>query len=155
MGAVQKAGVPNAKDYIRFYNLRNYDRINAGSAMSQVETASGVNYEGARREHDDLVGAGYDGAGEGTGAMYDQQAPSYDKYQQAGTQVSDGSQYDTVSSCYMDGGPSIKDIPWSGSEEDEFNAFVSEGTSSCSGNLILLILLTTHRTLHPLQSPHR
>ncbi|KAE8446217.1 hypothetical protein EG329_012442 [Mollisiaceae sp. DMI_Dod_QoI] len=126
MEAAQKAGVPNAKDYIRFYNLRNYDRINAGAAMSQVEQASGVDYEGARREHDDIVGAGYDGRGEGTQAMYGQQAQSYDRYQQAGSQVLDGSKYDTVSSCYMDGGPSIRDIPWSGTEEAEMNAFISE-----------------------------
>jgi phospholipase D1/2 len=139
MGAVQKAGVPNAKDYIRFYNLRNYDRLNAGSAMSQVEQASGVDYEGARREHDDVVGAGYNGRGEGSGAMYGQQAQNYDRYQQAGSQISDGSKYDTVSACYMDGGPSIKDIPWSGSEEDEFNAFVSEGNiSSLSLSLITI-----------------
>lgn len=125
MEAVEKAGVPNAKEYIRFYNLRNYDRINAGSAMSQTEQASGVGYEGARKEHDDLVGAGYDGRGEGTGVMRGQQADEYNRYQQAGSQIQNSND-DTVSACYMDGGPSIKDIPWSGTEEAEMNAFISE-----------------------------
>jgi len=124
---IEKAGVPDACKYIRFYNLRNYDRINAGKAMSKVEQASGVSYNDARKEHDDIVGAGYDGRGEGTGAKAGQANPSYDQYQLAGSQVIDGSKLDTVAACYMDGGPSIKNIPWSGSAEDEMDAFVSEG----------------------------
>lgn len=132
MEAAQKAGVPNAKEYIRFYNLRNYDRINAGAAMSQTEQASGVPYEGARKEHDDIVGAGYDGAGERTGVMQGQQADDYNRYQQAGSQVSDQNVPDTISACYMDGSPSITDVPWSGTEEAEMDAFISEGTSPLS-----------------------
>lgn len=96
--------------------------------MSNVEQASGINYEDARREHDDLVGAGYDGRGEGTGAQYGQPNREYDRYQQAASQVED-TRFDTVSSCYMDGGPSIKEVPWSGSEEAELDAFVSEGNT--------------------------
>ncbi|CAG8956486.1 hypothetical protein HYFRA_00003872 [Hymenoscyphus fraxineus] len=122
---IEKAGVPNAAEYIRFYNLRNYDRIQAGRAMSNVEQDSGVDYEDARREHDDMVGAGYGGYGERTGARYGQQNEEYDRYQQSASQVED-TRFDTVSSCYMDGGPSIRDIPWSGSEEAELDAFVSE-----------------------------
>jgi phospholipase D1/2 len=125
---IHKAGVPDAGEYIRFYNLRNYDRLNIGSSMSRVEDASGINYEDARREHDDMVGAGYDGLGEGTGAQYGQPNQDYDRYQQAASGVDD-SAFDSVSSCYMDGGPSIRDIPWSGSEESEMEAFVSEGMS--------------------------
>lgn len=127
MEMIEKGGVPDAKQYIRFYNLRNYDRINVGKALASVEQASGVNYRDARMEHDDIVGAGYDGRGYGTGAAAGQANEDYDRYQQAGSQIADDSKYDTVSSCYMDGGPSIKDIPWSGSEEAEMDAFVSEG----------------------------
>ncbi|KAI6717349.1 hypothetical protein JHW43_000005 [Diplocarpon mali] len=126
MEAIEKAGVPNSKQYIRFYNLRNYDRINAGGALSQVQESSGVHYEGARREHDDMVGAGYDGRGEGTGAYYGRSNPAYEQYQDAGAQVNDGSKFDSVSLCYMDNGPSIEDIPWSGTEEAEFDAYISE-----------------------------
>lgn len=125
MGAIRKAGVPDAGEYIRFYNLRNYDRINANETMAGVEKASGVNYADARKEHDDIVGAGYDGEGEGTGAVWGKRNQKYEDYQDAASKAPE-SKYDTVSACYMDGGPSIKDIPYSGSEEAEMNAFVSE-----------------------------
>ncbi|KAH6665713.1 hypothetical protein B0J14DRAFT_643518 [Halenospora varia] len=125
MEEIQKAGVPDARQYIRFYNLRNYDRINGGAARTNIEQESGVNYEDARREHDDMVGAGYDGRGYQTGAREGQYNREYDQYQQAASQSQD-SQFDTVSACYMEGGPSITDIPFSGSEEEEMDAFVSE-----------------------------
>lgn len=54
---IQKAGY-NPMDYIRFYNLRNYDRINASGAMRAAEERSGVSYEQARE--------GYDAAHEAT-----------------------------------------------------------------------------------------
>ena len=126
MEAIQKAGVPDARKYIRFYNLRNYDRINAGAAMAKVEDDSGVSYQAARKEHDDMVGAGYNGRGEGTGAESGQANQSFDRYQEAASQVKDGSKYDSVSECYMDNGASISKLPWSGSEEAEMDAFVSE-----------------------------
>lgn len=134
MEAIEKAGVPDAKKYIRFYNLRNYDRINggAGTAMAATEQASGVNYENARKEHDDIVGAGYNGAGEGTGAGPGRSNSQYNRYQQAGAQISDPSKYDSISEAYMDSGPSLAEIPWSGSPEAELDAFVSEGTSPFS-----------------------
>lgn len=130
MEACVQRGVPDPREYIRFYNLRNYDRINAGSAMDQVQQASGVSYETGRREHDDMVGAGYNGRGEGTDGAYDEGRGDYERYQQAGTQVANNDdQFDTVSACYMENGPSIQDVPWSGSEEAEMDAFVSEGKS--------------------------
>jgi phospholipase D1/2 len=132
MKAIEQAGVPDAKQYIRFYNLRSYDRINVGQAIKKVEEESGVQYKDARMEHDDLVGAGYDGQGYGTGAAPGQANPEYDAYQQAGSQVLDESKYDSVAPCYTDGVPSIKDIPWSGTEEEEMEAFVSEGELSRS-----------------------
>jgi phospholipase D1/2 len=125
MEAIEKAGVPDSKKYIRFYNLRNYDRIHANDTMQKVEKDSGVSYEDARREHDDIVGAGYDGRGEETGAAPGQQNDAYDRYQQAASKA-EPSKYDTVSHCYMDNGASIKDIPWFGSVESEMDAFVSE-----------------------------
>jgi len=140
MEAIEKAGVPDAKQYIRFYNLRNFDRINVGQAIQKVEQQSGVPYQAARMQHDDIVGAGYDGRGYGTGAVAGQ-AKEYDAYQQAGSKIQDGSKYDSISPSYMDGGVSIDDIPWSGTDEEEMNAFVSEGNltplpSSHSANLM-------------------
>lgn len=49
----------------------------------------------------------------------------YERYQQEARKVEDKT-LDTVSACYMDGGPSIVDIPWDGNPEDEINAFVTE-----------------------------
>lgn len=128
LGALKKAGVADPGKYIRFYNLRNYDRINANETMSKVEKASNIHYKDAQREHDDVVGAGYGGKGFGTGAVEGKVNANLDGYQQAASKMpsNDGTKYDTVSECYMENGPSIKDIPWLGSEEDEMNAFVSE-----------------------------
>lgn len=128
IGALKKAGVPDPGQYIRFYNLRNYDRINSNETMSKIEKASSVKYNDAAKEHDDIVGAGFGGAGFGTGAAEGKRNPNLDAYQEAASKVLSkyGTNYDTVSACYMQDGPSIKDIPWEGSEEDEINAFVSE-----------------------------
>ncbi|KAI0543964.1 phospholipase [Xylaria curta] len=113
--SLQRNGVDDWRRYIGFYNLRNYDRINISSTMREAEDRSGVRYDDARRQHDDLVGRGEDGG-------YRDQ---YDRYQSAASGVSDNT-WDTVSSCYMDGGPDIRSVPWDGDEESEMNAFVSE-----------------------------
>ncbi|KAE9977221.1 hypothetical protein BLS_001552 [Venturia inaequalis] len=55
---IAREGV-NPMDYIRFYNLRNYDRINSSGAMKQVEQASGVSYEDARKQYDAQTGGGF------------------------------------------------------------------------------------------------
>ncbi|KAI1754058.1 phospholipase [Xylaria castorea] len=112
---LRRNGVDDWRRYIGFYNLRNYDRINISSTMREAEDRSGVRYDDARRQHDDLVGRGEDGG-------YRDQ---YDRYQSAASGVSDET-WDTVSSCYMDGGPDIRSVPWDGDEESEINAFVSE-----------------------------
>ena len=128
MEAIHRAGVDDARQYIRFYNLRNYDRINAGAAMQQAQDESGVSYDNARREHDDIVGAGYNGEGEGTGAYYGRENDQYENYQSSAENVQDRkAQLDTVSECYMENGPSLLDVAWFGDEEAEMNAFVSEG----------------------------
>lgn len=54
-----------------------------------------------------------------------QDRDQYDRYQSAAAKVPDRT-WDTVSSCYMDGGPDIRTVPWHGDEESEINAFVSE-----------------------------
>lgn len=125
IGAIQKAGVTDPGEYIRFYNLRNYDRLNVNDTMAGLEKESGVSYADARKEHDDMVGAGYRGEGEGTGASIDNPAQEYQAYQSAAAKIPNN-QHDTVSACYMDGGPSIKDIPFIGTPEAEIDAFVSE-----------------------------
>jgi phospholipase D1/2 len=132
MEMIQKAGF-DPKQYIRFYNLRNYDRTNTTATMGEAEQQSGVSYEAARKEHDDLVGAGYDGRGYGgnTGARAGQPNSQYDRYQQAASNVSghsgnSGNEYDSVASSYMLNGPPLTSIPWSRGNTDEMDAFVSE-----------------------------
>lgn len=69
---IAKAGF-NPLDYIRFYNLRNYDRINASGAMRSAENASGVSYEQARE--------GYDAAHDGTrGGDFESSRGDYQAY---------------------------------------------------------------------------
>lgn len=120
---LQKEGIEDWRRYIGFYNLRNYDRINISSTLRQAERESGVSYEDARREYDDRVG-GYP-YGNGNEGENGYNSGSYDRYQSAASNVDD-STWDTVSSCYMEGGQDIRNVPWNGSEEAELDAFVSE-----------------------------
>jgi phospholipase D1/2 len=48
---IAQAGI-NPMDYIRFYNLRSYDRINASGAMRVAEQNSGVSYQQASEGYD-------------------------------------------------------------------------------------------------------
>lgn len=124
MEAIEKAGV-DPKKYIQFYNLRSYDRINKSETMSMIEKESGVSYETARKEYDDLVCAGYQGGG---GERGTQATSHYDHYQQiASTKKPDqGAEYDTVSPCHMLDAPSLTSIGWTGSPESELDGYVSE-----------------------------
>jgi phospholipase D1/2 len=127
MELIAKAGY-NPLDYIRFYNLRNYDRLNDNSAMLLAERQSGVNYEDARKQHDDAL--------EAEPGAYGPYNPGqqYQQYQQAARQVSATKPYsvgsgrwDTVSECYMLGGEDLRNVPWDyPGELSEIDAFVSE-----------------------------
>jgi phospholipase D1/2 len=125
---IKAAGLDPA-EYIRFYNLRNYDRINNSATMARAEQESGVKYEEARKQHDDIVGAGYDGRGERTGAdtVHDQQASAYRDYQQAApTEGQPLIVKDTVSGSYMLNGEPITSAAWEPGNEDEVDSFVCE-----------------------------
>jgi phospholipase D1/2 len=116
----------NPMEYIRFYNLRNYDRINTNSTMLQAERTSGVNYEDARRYHDAAeVGSGGYGPGNPPGG-YDTTQP-YQQYQQAANAYpsTTSGRWDSVSECYMLGGQDIRNVPWD-SDLPEIDAFVTE-----------------------------
>ena len=95
--------------------------------MTKAEKKSGVTYEEARKEHDDIVGAGFGEHGEDTGAQRGQRNQLYDEYQQAAAEISNAvEKYDSVSACYMLNGPRLSSIPWTGSPESEIDAFVTE-----------------------------
>ena len=113
-------------EYIRFYNLRNYDRINVGGSMQKAEKKSGVSYEDARDGHDAAVELP---AGERSAQYAGRQ--KYQKYQQATTDMNkqqglDTGNWDSVSECYMLGGKDIRDVPWEKGNIPEIQAFVSE-----------------------------
>ncbi|KAI9827337.1 MAG: hypothetical protein M1819_006979 [Sarea resinae] len=124
MESIAKEGF-NPADYIRFYNLRNYDRINSGATMQEAENQSGVDYEEARKQHDNHYGAGFGGQGEDA-----EGEKQYQKYQEAAGHVldqnPDAGRWDTVSECYMLDGKDVSKIPWTNGEFAEIDAFVSE-----------------------------
>lgn len=129
MEQIAKEGF-NPMEYIRFYNLRNYDRINVNSRMMEAEQRSGVDYEDARRQHD-LNAVGQGGYGPGAArTAFDTSVPFQQQYQQAAHQVSTAkstsSRWDTVSECYMLHGEDIRNVPWEGPSEAEIDAFVTE-----------------------------
>lgn len=116
-------------EYIRFYNLRNYDRINASAALSEAEQKSGIGYEEARKEHDQVaeLPTQYAAHGDGGSGTFH----NYRQYQQgaAGTADRKGlgtGRWDSVSECYMLGGTDIRQVPWENGNISEMNAFVSE-----------------------------
>lgn len=131
MESITNAGFDPA-EFIRFYNLRNYDRINVSASMREAEQQSGVSYDDARRQHDSLV----DPAGHHTQApdgYQDQNAgrEDYNQYQQAANQMSDrtglrSGRWDSVSECYMLGGPDIRQVPWEAGNIPEIDSFVNE-----------------------------
>ena len=112
-------------EYIRFYNLRNYDRINVGSSMREAEQKSGVSYEDARLEHDQAVELPADTPEESYAK------PKYQAYSQAASQMSiqnvpQTGTLDSVSDCYMLGGQDIRRVPWGSGNFPEIDAFVSK-----------------------------
>ena len=113
-------------EYIRFYNLRNYDRINVSGSMQRAEKKSGVDYEDARSEHDAAVEL----PAEDRGPEYVGRS-NYQQYHQATTNMNqqqglDTGKWDSVSECYMLGGKDVRDVPWENGGIPEIQAFVSE-----------------------------
>lgn len=132
MEMIEKAGY-NPEDYIRFYNLRNYDRINNSASMQDAEQRSGVKYEDARREHDNAVELPtvYPGGGGDDDSYNPLARQNYQQYQQAATGMSQrqglgSGRWDTVSGSYMLGGTDIREVPWQTGDMPEIKAFVSE-----------------------------
>lgn len=119
-------------NYIRFYNLRNYDRINASASMSEAQRVSGVDYEDARKQYDaavELPACYPPSSGNDRRNLYG--GSKYQPYQQAAASISSreglgNGRWDSISECYMLGGADIRSVPWENGELDEIDAFVSE-----------------------------
>jgi phospholipase D1/2 len=137
-------------DYIRFYNLRSYDRINSSNVMREAEQNSGVSYQKASEGFDAQNDASrdyqayrppptaeygvyeMDGSGADSGRQQEQnKRDDYNRYQQEASRIGDrqglgGGRWDSVSECYMLGGEDIRNVPWEGGNVSEMDAFVSE-----------------------------
>ncbi|KAI4128680.1 MAG: hypothetical protein LQ338_002626 [Usnochroma carphineum] len=121
-------------EYIRFYNLRNYDRINTSGLMRQAEQSSGVNFKAAQQQYNDAVElpADYVSHGDdGQNREFTMDRQSYTQYQQGCQGMSQrpgliSGRWDTVSECYMLGGADIRSVPWEDGAVSEIDAFVSE-----------------------------
>ncbi|KAL8768775.1 MAG: hypothetical protein Q9209_005063 [Squamulea sp. 1 TL-2023] len=120
--------------YIRFYNLRNYDRINSSASMRDAEKNSGVDFGTAQQQYNDAVElpANYSMRGDdGQNRAFTMDRQVYRQYQQGaqgmGERYGVGSgRWDSVSECYMLGGADIRSIPWENGNVSEIDAFVSE-----------------------------
>lgn len=111
-------------NFIRFYNLRNYDRINISEDLTRVEQQAGVDYDDARKGFDQQYNSS--GPTNLVGHEHsDDRVQDFNRFQ-ASAQYQSSAQSDTVSDCYMLGGRDIRSVPWSGSVEKEMDAFVSE-----------------------------
>jgi phospholipase D1/2 len=105
---ISKAGF-NPMDYIRFYNLRNYDRINASGAMAAAEQGSGVSYDQAREGYDAAQEGRRGGDFEGTRGDYQAYRPpptaQYGVYEMDGASYSqDQGRYGQNQPSELDGG---------------------------------------------------
>lgn len=133
METIAREGIDPSK-YIRFYNLRSYDRINSSSAMQTAETVSGVSYDDARLGYDQKYGAGAGTEMQQHPTSDDPagQIDDYNNYQDATQRVGErqglgsSGRWDSISECYMLGGEDIRNVPWEDGTTDEIDAFVSE-----------------------------
>ena len=120
--------------YIRFYNLRNYDRINSSASMRDAEKSSGVDFGAAQQQYNDAVELPTDFPSQGDDGQnrgFTMNRQDYKQYQQGtqGTRERQGlgnRQWDSVSECYMLGGADIRSVPWETGNVSEIDAFVSE-----------------------------
>ncbi|CAC9888171.1 unnamed protein product [Aureobasidium pullulans] len=137
MESIAREGI-DPMQYIRFYNLRNYDRINSGGAMRDAEEQSGVSYDDARQDYDQRYGSQNNEYAQG-GAYNNEdqqyggggQNNRFERYQEATQNIGSHSglssgQWDSVASCYMLNGEDIRNVPWEDGTTNEMDAFVSE-----------------------------
>ncbi|KAK6543083.1 hypothetical protein TWF694_007006 [Orbilia ellipsospora] len=110
------AGV-NPIDFIRFFNLRNYDRINISRELESAEAQTKFEYEVAQQALENKVGAGWTTA--------QTQGGELDQWGRVQGRVGENV-WDSVAQCSMLGGGDVRDAPWAGNPDKEIDAFVSE-----------------------------
>ncbi|KAK8147481.1 hypothetical protein G3M48_001562 [Beauveria asiatica] len=117
MERLRQAGIDDPQNYISFYNLRNFDRINTSSTMEEAENEARVEYGEARKNHV-RVGSCPCLEGEGTCETTD----SCREYQvQSQTAVDQ-----TKNAAYMKKQDELSHFVSDGDADAEMDAFVSE-----------------------------
>ncbi|KAM3542439.1 hypothetical protein ARSEF1564_004657 [Beauveria bassiana] len=117
MERLRQTGIDDPQEYISFYNLRNFDRINTSSTIEEAENEAGVEDEGARKK-DDQVGSCHCLAAEGTCGTTN----SCREYQvQSQTAVDQ-----TKNAAYMQKRDGLSHFVSDEDADAEMNAFVSE-----------------------------
>ena len=134
-GQLKKEGIdPN--QYLFFFNLRCYDRLNRSTTAKQREKASGMSYRDAQTAHDEQV------MGEASiprqpqpvaGAPYSTTTSAADpttiRKASTSSSLADTSRVSgaaTVAHHAMAGQPPISSEPWEGDAEDEVNHWIQE-----------------------------
>lgn len=120
---LRDAGITDPTQYIGFYNLRSFDRINKSKTMQDAEADAGIDYETAHEKQDAYVESAIDSSDPGSVAETNFGLSPYVQSQREDEQ---DTVRDTVSSCYMEGGSSLADMCWEGDVEEEIDAYVSE-----------------------------
>lgn len=125
------------KAYIRFYNLRNYDRINADPALDPVQRSSSTEHEHKhfqRLHNESIFRSGLASQKHHVPADVPESISLDTRYQDISVQRSSkgpeptsSTQWDSVSGSYMLDGTELRDIPWHfPCGASEIDAFVSE-----------------------------
>lgn len=115
-GEYERGGEYRRDDYNRDEYRRDDYNDDSGRGGYGRENYGGDDYNRDDNRRDDYR---RDDSGRG------ESGGDYERYQSAAARVDDKT-WDTVSSCYMEGGADIRNVPWNGSEEAEMDAFVSE-----------------------------
>ncbi|KAI5803358.1 hypothetical protein DFH27DRAFT_555423 [Peziza echinospora] len=123
-----KGGIPadQVSNYLRFFNLRNYDRINYTEAIAKAEKESGVAYDAARQGTESkATGVGYGPYGGGAKPL-EAAADQYANLEKKIAPTNEADRWASVARCLMLNGGDIREVPWYGAPEKEIDAFVSE-----------------------------
>ncbi|KAL8748851.1 MAG: hypothetical protein Q9184_007051 [Pyrenodesmia sp. 2 TL-2023] len=133
MESIANAGF-DPTQYIRFYNLRNYDRINSSGSMREAEQSSGVDFTTAQQQYNDAVELPADFRSRGVDEQdrgFNMNRQDYSRYQHTAQGMNyrrglSSGRWDSVSECYMLGGADLRSVPWEDGNTSEMDAFVSE-----------------------------
>lgn len=112
---IARAGF-NPMEYIRFFNVRSYDRINVSAVMQQVEQQTGVSYEDARKEHDAAYGGKYEEGGNAPPQYQQQYQPQQPQQQHQPQQSQQQYQPEQPQQQYQAYHPPISQGPQYGSQ---------------------------------------